>query len=711
MTKKYLLGLEGELIDSSTLSTLKIGVVGCGSHVYRNILPSLRFIPEASLEAVCDLKSEKAKLYAKEFGANRYFTNVTDLISSGCIDAALVVVGFDPVTGVPLYPQVIPEILEANIPVWMEKPPAKSCEQFDQMISARKDDSLPVQVGFKMMYAPAVQKTLELLNSSIFGGIQSFDFSYAVAFPEDIRNLTDPSSRRFLDDIVHVLSQTKMLFGSPEKIIYHRSRNNSAVGILQYDSGMIGTLRVIGGLEKIGPAEKLEVIGDGGLLILEHGERITFHESGDPGSYGRDINFIRKDNTHTHQWSPDLRRPLGALSLHSHSLYGYISELREFVDSIHSKREPAHGNVNDTREIMNMYDAFANSEDNFFTLGSKVRQGLLKESPSTIQTFVCSSCDGEMNVKDGWSVNCKSCGSTTQLCEVLHDTYGVDNHDIYTTLAGAAEEASLEINLPRLVISQSRGLRKEGARRLYVEFTPSANSSEKLFAKISPSGSRDSLNNERNVLLSKNTSPFVTPTVYRSVSGVLVTNYVRGTMLSSMIESYVNEDHELESRVHSLLGTIMTDLSEFHLKSRSKGDLERPIGRVHGDFDPWQILVADSSYTVIDWEDSIESAEQYSDVLSFIFMTAIIGSQSRKLSDRVTSVLNPEPRVSSLLRHALETYTESDNSTAKDLLNYTSKYSEGKLSRLERLGRNADDFIYSDLLAVSAKDFRWFNER
>jgi len=42
--------------------------VGCGGHAFRNVYPALRYAP-VDLVAVCDYDLERAKVYAREFGA------------------------------------------------------------------------------------------------------------------------------------------------------------------------------------------------------------------------------------------------------------------------------------------------------------------------------------------------------------------------------------------------------------------------------------------------------------------------------------------------------------------------------------------------------------------------------------------------------------------------------------------------------------------
>ncbi len=52
------------------MEIVKLGIVGAGGLSTKKIYPSLSYIPEVKLEAVCDLDENKTKWNAEKFGAN-----------------------------------------------------------------------------------------------------------------------------------------------------------------------------------------------------------------------------------------------------------------------------------------------------------------------------------------------------------------------------------------------------------------------------------------------------------------------------------------------------------------------------------------------------------------------------------------------------------------------------------------------------------------
>lgn len=64
--------VEWNLIELKETDIKRLGLIGCWSHVYRNIIPALRFVENQEIVATCDLNIEKAEKYARHLGAKKY---------------------------------------------------------------------------------------------------------------------------------------------------------------------------------------------------------------------------------------------------------------------------------------------------------------------------------------------------------------------------------------------------------------------------------------------------------------------------------------------------------------------------------------------------------------------------------------------------------------------------------------------------------------
>lgn len=396
------LGIEGELLNEFNNPQVRLGLVGCGSHTYRNIIPCIQFLP-AKLVATCDLNIEKAMLYAEKFGAKEYYTDYKEMIHRSNLDGVIAVLGYDDF-GSPLYPEVVPNILEASLPVWMEKPPASNANQIQEMKQAMDHGSTFFQVGFKKMFMPTMQKVKEIIDSETFGSIVSYTMRYPVDLPKNSLNLVVGESRRFIDDFVHVASSLIYLIGKPKEMIYYRNEFSGGFATFFHENGAIGNVHFANGASEISPLERLEIVGEGEHVILENNIQLKHYRKGFIGSYGRTPSFIPKEGE-VIEITPEFS--LGQLYNKGLFLLGYYGELKEFVDCILEKRHPENAHYQDAIDVMQLIDAFSYGSHKLTTLGKPLANRKNIGEPEILK---CFSCEGKLVLKDGWNYSCRNCG-------------------------------------------------------------------------------------------------------------------------------------------------------------------------------------------------------------------------------------------------------------------------------------------------------------
>jgi predicted dehydrogenase len=96
---------------------LRLGVIGVGSHAYRNILPVLHYLP-VSLAALCDLNGEVLARTVAEYPGAAPYTDAERMYAEMNLDAVLLV------AGPRQHPTLAAQAMQAGVHVWMEKPPA-----------------------------------------------------------------------------------------------------------------------------------------------------------------------------------------------------------------------------------------------------------------------------------------------------------------------------------------------------------------------------------------------------------------------------------------------------------------------------------------------------------------------------------------------------------------------------------------------------------
>ncbi|MAF10873.1 oxidoreductase, partial [Candidatus Poribacteria bacterium] len=161
---------------------IRAGFVGCGGHSFRNVYPALRYAP-IDLVAVCDVRRERAETYAREFGARRAYDDHQTMLAEEELDAVFVVTNYDE-NWLPRFPGIAMDAMRAGAHAWIEKPPAGSLAEIDEMIDVERETGKFVQVGMKKMFFPAIEKLHAISEDEKFGGLTSLSVRYPQQMPE-----------------------------------------------------------------------------------------------------------------------------------------------------------------------------------------------------------------------------------------------------------------------------------------------------------------------------------------------------------------------------------------------------------------------------------------------------------------------------------------------------------------------------------------------
>ena len=234
---------------------IRAAFIGCGKHAFQSILPSFQYAP-IELVAICDLIPERAQFCARQFGALRWYTDYAKMLEQEELDAVFVVLNHD-AAGRPQYAPVAVDVLRAGRHVWIEKPPASSLAEIEQMQEARDQAQRSVQVGFKKPFYPAIQHAKQLMAQPEFGAPTSAYVHYAVDLPPVEGRPHSREMMRFLQIGCHPLSIFQYLLGAPKTLYFaDESRKGSSLGVFTFANGSIGCLHQAagkGGKRAMGP--------------------------------------------------------------------------------------------------------------------------------------------------------------------------------------------------------------------------------------------------------------------------------------------------------------------------------------------------------------------------------------------------------------------------------------------------------------------------
>lgn len=328
---------------------IRAGFIGCGKHAFQSILPSFQYAP-VELVAVCDLIEERARFCARQFGALRWYTDYAAMLAQEELDAVFVVLNHNS-QGRPQYAPVAIDVLRAGFHVWIEKPPASTLLEIEEMQEARDTAQRFVQVGFKKPFYPAIQHAKKLMAQPEFGQPTSAYVHYAVNLPPLEGRPFSREMMRFLQIGCHPLSILQYLLGSPRTLYFaDEARQGSSLGVFTFANGSIGCLHQAAGKGENAPWDRVEVNGEGASIVVENGIDLTYYPPGVPRS---PESFVSEDAAAPRRWLPDFSH--GRLANKGLFLLGYAPEIIAFAESVLGNTPPQKATLEDAHDVIRMY--------------------------------------------------------------------------------------------------------------------------------------------------------------------------------------------------------------------------------------------------------------------------------------------------------------------------------------------------------------------
>ena len=331
---------------------LNVAVVGVGSHGYRNVLPTLNFLP-VRLKALCDLNIELARITAKQYGADAFYPSMAEMFENEELDAIFLC------APPRLHPELACEALDAGMHVWMEKPPGMFADEVSEMIAHRKDRV--VVVGFKKAFMPATQKIIEIFETEEYGPLR-----------KHFRGLSNDDFERW----ERVLREKELPTGSKTGVIRYpvcsgrwkgfqrdRSQNQWVVERVYWNTktGHSATfiwLMVTGGGQ---PSKSISFLENGMSRRIRNSTRLCLLQRGMPFNYSGSTSYVPEGfDSGAIVWEP--QNSLGTLENKGLFIQGFYQEMRYFCDCILEGKPAEQGSLEFALEVMKVYEAGLRSE-------------------------------------------------------------------------------------------------------------------------------------------------------------------------------------------------------------------------------------------------------------------------------------------------------------------------------------------------------------
>lgn len=325
---------------------VRIGVVGVGSHCYRNILPTLTYLP-VELVAVADVDLDRATAVGRQYNAKAY-ASAAEMYEAEELDAVLLCVSAK------LHPQLTIQAFEAGLHVWMEKPAAMRASEVEAMLAARGDRFCVV--SYKKAFMPATRKAIELLALEGNTPIRSLLGVYPLSLPEDgPAVLAEGRKSAWLSNGCHPLALMLELGGAVEAVTTHRSKHDGGACILHYASGAIGNLHLSKGVPNTQPCERYLIAAGSRSIEIENSRRVIY-QRGIDFSYTHGTSFAQGNcDTGAIVW--EAQDGLNSPETMSAVTQGIHGALDHFIGAVAARTRPTICELEFTLSLTRVWEA------------------------------------------------------------------------------------------------------------------------------------------------------------------------------------------------------------------------------------------------------------------------------------------------------------------------------------------------------------------
>jgi myo-inositol 2-dehydrogenase/D-chiro-inositol 1-dehydrogenase len=286
------------------MTALRIGVLGAGGHSTSNHGPAWRDVAvrdgQVERVIVCDLDEARARTYAERFGFARTCNSLDDLLAEG-LD------GIAAITPMDLTEELAGRILEAGIPVVIEKPPGVGVEGARRLRDVAVRTGTPHMISFNRRFTPALARARQWMAAGEHTPRHVISRMLR-------RNRLEPDFAR--DTGLHQVDAVLSVIGPPSRVEGRRERADSsrAANYTARIETATGITASIVQAPDVGVAEEsMEILGDGFRVLLD------FQKGG--------VRIDHDDGT-VLRWTADED------GLAPHEACGAVGETEAFVDAL-----------------------------------------------------------------------------------------------------------------------------------------------------------------------------------------------------------------------------------------------------------------------------------------------------------------------------------------------------------------------------------------
>ena len=205
----------------------RIGIVGCGDHQRRALMPQLATVEQAELVACADIDEVAAVTASNQFGFQRPYIDYRDMLDSEELDGVMIT------TPHHLLKSAAIDAIESGSNVFIEKPMGVNVQDAYEIRDAAHRAGVSVMVGYCLRYAEGRRIMKSLIDSGAIGEITTINAGKGTSPLDGWRTEADKGGGVLLWLGVHITDQVLWMAGSEVTRVYGEVYRHTEDGVDQ----------------------------------------------------------------------------------------------------------------------------------------------------------------------------------------------------------------------------------------------------------------------------------------------------------------------------------------------------------------------------------------------------------------------------------------------------------------------------------------------
>ena len=190
---------------------VNIAVIGTGRMGSVHTRNLARFIPEANLVALCDIRLEVAQALADELGVKRVVRDYHDLLADQSIEAILIA------SNTNTHAFIMKDVAAAGKHIFCEKPLALDLASIDNALAVIEKSGVKLQVGFNRRFDKSFKRVHDIVASGDIGRPCILRIASRDPEPPSVE-YARTSGGMFLDMTIHDFDMARYQVGEIEEV-------------------------------------------------------------------------------------------------------------------------------------------------------------------------------------------------------------------------------------------------------------------------------------------------------------------------------------------------------------------------------------------------------------------------------------------------------------------------------------------------------------